>query len=104
MEPKDPITNPPPPPSPPSLGAIKHEILKSIVFGDLNESITSLGVVTFATNADAATSACQHNFYFVFLFFCSSNIYMCVCVCVHGQYLDPTNRALSLAWCVLSNP
>ena len=58
MEPKDPITNPPPPPSPPSPGAIKHEILKSVVFGSLNESITSLGVVTSTASADATTSKC----------------------------------------------
>ena len=58
MEPKDPITNPPPPPSPPSPGAIKHEILKSVVFGSFNESITSLGVVTSTASADATTSKC----------------------------------------------
>ncbi|XP_030934267.1 uncharacterized protein LOC115959815 isoform X3 [Quercus lobata] len=45
-----PLTSPPPPAS-----AVKHEILKSIVFGGLTESITSLGVVTSAASADATT-------------------------------------------------
>ncbi|KAF3963136.1 hypothetical protein CMV_012445 [Castanea mollissima] len=48
-----PLTSPPPPPPPAS--AVKREILKSIVFGGLTESITSLGVVTSAASADATT-------------------------------------------------
>ncbi|XP_075650232.1 uncharacterized protein LOC142620810 [Castanea sativa] len=49
-----PLTSPPPPPPPAS--AVKREILKSIVFGGLTESITSLGVVTSAASADATTT------------------------------------------------
>ncbi|XP_023893001.1 membrane protein of ER body 1 isoform X3 [Quercus suber] len=45
-----PLTSPPPPAT-----AIKREILKSIVFGGLTESITSLGVVTSAASVDATT-------------------------------------------------
>lgn len=40
---------------PEQQGAIKWEILKSIVYGGLTEAITSLSVVTSAASADAAT-------------------------------------------------
>lgn len=58
-----PLTSPPPPPP---ASAVKREILKSIVFGGLTESITSLGVVTSAASADATTSKCLQ-FLFVLL-------------------------------------
>lgn len=56
----------PPPPPPPPASAVKREILKSIVFGGLTESITSLGIVTSAASADATTSKCLQ-FLFVLL-------------------------------------
>ena len=61
-----PLTSPPPPSPPPPASAVKREILKSIVFGGLTESITSLGIVTSAASADATTSKCLQ-FLFVLL-------------------------------------
>lgn len=44
--------------------AIKLEILKSIVYGGLIESITSLSVVSSAASAAAATCKCSYFFAF----------------------------------------
>jgi len=53
---KSPIRPLPPPPPPKS--PIKWEILKSIVYGGLIESITSLSVVTSAASSATATCKC----------------------------------------------
>ena len=62
------VPPPPPPPTPSQQGAIKYEILRSIVYGGLIESITSLGVVTSAASANATTCKCLE-FLFCFLFY-----------------------------------
>jgi hypothetical protein len=48
----------PPPSLPPPKSPIKWEILKSIVYGGLIESITSLSIVTSAASSAAATCKC----------------------------------------------
>lgn len=47
-------------------GATELEILKSIVYGGLIESITSLSVVTSAASAATATCKCS-DFFFLFI-------------------------------------
>ncbi|XP_059457549.1 membrane protein of ER body 2-like isoform X2 [Corylus avellana] len=53
-----PVSPPPPPPAaqlPPPISPIKWEILKSVVYGGLIESITSLSIVTSASSSATAT-------------------------------------------------
>lgn len=57
-------------------GTIKLEIVKSLVYGGLNESIASLSVVTSAASAAASTCTCL-------LFFSPTVISLCLDISVY---------------------